>query len=197
MPVDDLVDALRPLVPTEIDAFIPTFSGSTEEYRLAAMTAFADMVSPYYDYSMKLCGIPAVCIEGTMADWKKLLQHWKNVSSILKGHANYFTESVSLIENIIKEVQTPTKEFWSNIFTLTHCGSGSQVVVDGWVQKLFRPPTSLKYIQNFPSSLARIEYKQMDTGRYYKMFRGLMKSTHSGGILVPEFSHKVNEIEGK
>jgi len=193
IPVKELLKALKPRVPTEIDMFIPTFSESTEDYKLAAMTAFAEMVSPYYYYFTASCGIPAIHVRGTEKDWQKLLQHWKNLSQIIKGYDNFFSATKQLISDIIKQFNSPKASFWKDMFYMKKCGSGSQMGADGWIKLLFIEPPEL----NFPTALARIEYKHINTGQTFEMKRGLIKSTRDKNVLVPEFDFTVSEIKEK
>ncbi len=71
-----VIAALRPLVPEDVDKFLPKFTTSDEMSTAAICAAFADMVRPYYGISMYTCGIRAIEILGTREDWKKVLDNW-------------------------------------------------------------------------------------------------------------------------
>ena len=57
-----IADELRYLVPTNIDLFLPEFTSTTASSSMAFMAAFADAMTPYYNYSMYMCGIPKIKI---------------------------------------------------------------------------------------------------------------------------------------
>src|SRR3990167_9458970 len=61
--LDLIADELKKLVPTDIDIFIPKFSTSTPASAFAFKSAFADAMSPYYDYMMLLCGISKIQLQ--------------------------------------------------------------------------------------------------------------------------------------
>ena len=74
------------------------------------------------------------------------------------------------------------------MFELTPCGSGSETVVSGWFAKFFRKEIkSPKYISNFPSHLAKVCYKQLNTDMNYEMYVGLLHSQLQGDCLIPDF----------
>jgi hypothetical protein len=195
MPVDLLFSELKRFVPTEADTFIPVFSESTEDYRLAAMTAFADMTSPYYNYSMYLCGLSAVHLEGTVEDWQKLKVHWGMIRHIIGERDGYFAGVEGIIDQIINQFDSPSPEFWNSMFRLERCGSGSQVEVEGWITEFFTSKPRPAYTKNFSSNIAEITYKQIDTQKRYKMQRGLFESTVEGQMLRPSFGCTVEELK--
>ncbi|MDA1281002.1 MAG: DUF4419 domain-containing protein, partial [Chloroflexi bacterium] len=68
LPLGLVIDALRNVVPTSIDEFLPEFTTTTRRARSARYAAFCDAMSVYYNYSMYMCGIPAVHVKGTHED---------------------------------------------------------------------------------------------------------------------------------
>jgi hypothetical protein len=57
------------------DLFVPRFSTTGPAERVAAEIALLDAVKCYFRYVLEtLCGIPAVTLEGTAADWQELAE---------------------------------------------------------------------------------------------------------------------------
>lgn len=67
--MDALYQEMIGYIPVDTTLFLPTFTTSTETSRLAALAAFLETCSPYYNYMMLACGHPAVRLAGTHDDW--------------------------------------------------------------------------------------------------------------------------------
>lgn len=185
MPLNDLVRAIKQLLPTNCDMFMPEFSTTTDRARMARYASFADLVSPYYDYYMLLCGIPYVDVQGTEDDWKKVLNSWQEISRIISGHEKYFQKTISLLEELVGSLKKA--EFWKEMFSVQKCGSGHQTYVSGWFAELFQQQPETRYACNFSSHLAKVCYKQLNTKKEYEMYHGLLHSQLEDDFLVPDF----------
>ena len=197
MPLFELFDVLKSLVPTDGAAFTPSFSTTTADVQLAEIAAFADMVSPYYDYGTFRCGLPGVHVEGTVEDWRKLAQSWTTLCDL------FFPEVASLdVDPVLKWmscveallIRTITDRddagFWKNIFGWERCGSGSENEVTGWFRQLFwKQPDFPAKITNFATCVARVNYKNLTINQKFTMFRGCFSSTlQEGCILRPHYN---------
>lgn len=191
MPLDELVEALKSYVPTDMTPFMPEFSTLTDRGRHAQYAAFCDMCSPYYDYGMLLCGFPAIEVRGTVADWELMLESWKSLKDKFQSFASYFVKVQTAISNIIANQTNP--EFWKGMFSLQKCGSGSQVLVDGWINDLYLETPPVRYPKNYSSNVSVVKYKQLNTQKNYEMNEGLFFSRMNGDILVPEYGSVVLE----
>lgn len=199
IPLSSLIEKLRDLVPTNIDMFLPRFSTSNERSTLAKYAAFCDMVSPYYDYCMKLCGIPFVRIDGTKEDYEELLNSWNKIYGTLTNiKSNDFkmfswaTKVTSLLSNILANLDNA--DFWKKMFYLDKCGSGGDKVVCGWWKDFYRVQPSPAYPHNFSTHISDVSYKFLDTGQDFIMKSGLLYSKlEDDGLLVPEFGRIVYE----
>jgi hypothetical protein len=178
-----LVEGLMGRIPTDI--MIPCFLGfstDTENAKIANYTAFLDMVSPYYNYSMYLCGIPKVKVLGTKEDWEHFIDNCNVIAKIIPEFGDYLIKVSSKVDDIAKG----SADF-SQIFRLDRCGSGSQAEVAGWIRDFYIEQPRVSYPENFISCMAKIDYHNYNDGQDYRMFAGLFTSTNEDGYLVPAF----------
>jgi hypothetical protein len=187
MPLHVLIEAVKPLIPTNTDVFLPDFSTTTERSRMARYASFCDMVSPYYNYMMMLCGIPYIDVRGTDEDWQKVLDCWGAISATIPGHEEYFSKTTALLKRIL--IERNNSAFWQDMFHMEPCGSGSQVEVEGWLSDFFRIRPRVRYVSNYSTHLAKVCYKQINTNKDYEMFHGILSSRLENDLLIPEFGH--------
>lgn len=194
MPVAGLIKMLEGLVPTDTAPFIPEFSTTTDRSRHAFHAAFCDMVSPYYNYSMMVCGIPAIEVLGTLEDWTLLRDAWLAMgSTVLDGMGDYHFRVVQILNGILMNISVPTTHFWKDIFRLERCGSGSDTEAFGWFTDLFCEAPTTRYVGNFSSHVATVKYKHLNTQKSYEMKVGLFPANLHGQVLVPNFGFLVYE----
>lgn len=189
MPLDLLVEQLEKKVPADSSLFLPDFTTTTERVKHAQYSAFADMCSPYYNYSMLMCGIPAVDVKGEQADWQKLADYWRNLSNLFPGYKSYFQRVQFKLDTIYSNWKADST--WKDIFYLEKCGSGGDKVLKGWIKDLFLEQPSLGYICNYSSGVSKVSYKNLNDGLEYNMFDGLFFSKIVGESLVPDFGSVV------
>ena len=98
-----IVDKLTELIPSDVSPFLLKFSTSNAESQLAFNAAFADAMTPYYNYSMFCCGISKVKVLGEVEDWVSIKESLSKLVSILnkKGMKAYFNKVESLVDRII------------------------------------------------------------------------------------------------
>jgi len=180
-----LVDRLGSLIPIDnMRHFFPTFTTNTPPSILANQTAFLDMVSPYYNYGMLLCGIPKVKVLGTVQDWSTFMFHLGQLTALLE-EANDYLIGVAVK---IAEIAENTCDY-SEMFSLQRCGSGSQVEVTGWIRDFFIEQPRVPYPENFVSCISKIDYKNYNEGgKEYRLYAGLFTSEVEDGYLVPVFN---------
>lgn len=189
MPLSTLVEALKSYVPTNVDLFFPDFTTSSQRSRHAFRSAFCDMCSPYYNYSMLLCGFPAIDVRGTEEDYHTISTKFKELY-LLFEHP-WFTRVQEILNKCVMFRNDP--DWWNAIFSLGKCGSGSQFIVNGWFSQLFIEEPKVKYPENYPSGISIVDYKQLDTGKEYRMQDGLLFSKTDGDFLVPNFGFVIHE----
>ncbi len=190
MPIGELIASLKKLVPENVDEFLPKFSISTERSIHACNATFCDLVSPYYNYCMMMCGIPLIDVRGTLDDWNVLYAAWTNLAKFFPDEQVYFAKVETTIENCINHIND--QSWWLNIFSLERCGSGSDVEVCGWFTNLFKEVPSLRYISNYPTGISKVNYKQLNTNIDYEMQNGLFFSMLENDLMVPDFGNIIS-----
>lgn len=197
LPLESVIAHAKKLVPTNIDLYLPVFTTSTEYSTEAFCAAFADAVSPYYNYSMMLCGFPSIVIGGTDADWKFLADSWRAlVKTTLFGKNTEFPTAVQeILDACVVELNNTAH--WKKMFRIENCGSGHQRQVKGWITKLQRKLPRIAYSENFTSQVSKVAYKQLDTGINYVAYYGLLSSEMDGTILRPQFGSVITEVVPK
>ncbi len=118
------------LIPTDVSPFLLKFSTSNEASQMAFNAVFADAMTPFYSYSMYMCGITKVLVLGEIEDWLRIREAIGSLAGILtKINTEYFAKVAHIVDTIIDSYSEPNKEFWKDIFRLDRCGSGGQVEV--------------------------------------------------------------------
>jgi len=199
MRFDTLIDALRDLVPSDTNAFLPEFSTSNKMTKLAFYASFADMVSPYYNYMMLACGIPKIKIMGDSEEYQSMCSKITSIALLFvddEATTKYLARIHDLFSEIAAAVANEDTEFFKRIFTLERCGSGSQVEVNGWITRMYlKESVRPGYVSNYPTSISTVEYKNLDTNKDYKKYVGLFGSAEEDGFLVPEYGYFINEVK--
>lgn len=190
MPLSLLIEELKDKVPTNTESFLPEFSTSTNRSKHAMRAMFCDMCSPYYNYMMFCCGIPAVDVRGEESDYQKIADNWNRLSDLF-DEQDYFYKVKSILQDVVKKKEDNT--FWKNMFHLERCGSGSQVEVKGWFSRLFKEYPQIGFPENFSTHVAKVSYEQLNTKKKYEMFDGLFYSHMNGDFLEPRFGFVVYE----
>lgn len=192
MPLNHLVQELRSHVPTEATRFMPDFSTTTEAARHAQYAAFCDLCSPFYEYGMYACDFPAISIQGEADDWARLHEQWINLKPLFRAAAEWFDRVGGIFKNCRENLDNAA--WWKGMFKLERCGSGHQTEMSGWLSDVYRsPPNGPGYIRNFPTNVAKVNYKQLDFGFEYVMQDGLFCSRQEGDFMAPEFGYTVHE----
>lgn len=196
MPIDSLLESVFKLIPKGLDKnnVLLNFSTSTASSKLAFSTSFLEAASPFYCYSMFMCGFNKINVLGTIADYEMMKQSITNLSIVFTGKkiVKYFNKVLGLIDKII--VGFEDDNFWKDIFYVEKCGSGSQQIVKGWFHKLFDDFDGYKMMKAFPKHVAIVEYKNLSTGLSYKMQVGIFSSIIEDGYLIPDFEFGINEL---
>lgn len=181
--VDDLISLIESKIPNNLMGdFFPTFTTDTESSDIANKTAFLDMVSPYYDYGMFLCGIPKVRVLGEKSDWLSFIFQLGKITTTIPEFSDYLIKVLDIISKISDETIN-----YSEIFSLERCGSGHQVVVSGWISDLFMEQPRPAYVGNFITCVSKIDYKCYNDNKNYRLCSGLFFSKIDDGFLIPEF----------
>lgn len=195
LPLNRIISELKQIIPTQSHLFFPRFSTSTINSDFAFNTAFADMCSPYYSYSMYLCGIPAIDLRGSKEDWLLASEYAKALCKIFPEYNDYIVKIALMFLMIANHNIQNRNTTFKNMFNLKKCGSGSQVEVDGWITDIFLEIPAIKFVGNYPTNISIVNYKNLSTNKKYRMLCGLFSSSLVDGVLEPQFGHIVTEIE--
>lgn len=207
LPLNAIVSELEQRVPTDTSLFLPEFSTQGEMERFVMYGAFADICSPYYNYSIFCCGIPRVEVRGYAEDYRILAHHVEKLGHLLKGQnasqkiMDWISRSSYTLRTLLNvlrprvefdyDVTDNRAEFFNNMFKLERCGSGSQHEVSGWITNLFLNQPDLPLVENFSTCVNLVKYKYLPTGIHYYMKLGLLSSKESGPVLEPKFGFMV------
>lgn len=199
--IDSLFEKLSEVLPNKdiISDFIPEFSTSNASDTFAFKSVLCDAMQVYYEYFTYCCGISKMKIFGTKDDY--------NVMSYKLDHllSNGLDKPKmrSYIEQVKEQLKTiydnfDNDEFWSGMFWLEFCGSGSQTEVRGWIRNFYIKNINPSYVSNYSKSVSVVPYKNLADGKYYTLMCGLFESNISqDGYLNPEFNYLIcndNEV---
>jgi hypothetical protein len=203
IPVGELISQLRSRVPANVDAFLPTFSTTDELAVFTRYAAFADICSPYYNYSTMCCGLPAVDLRGDVADYENVIaralalvsEFAKVEDRIIGGYlSDKIIPTVRRIVKIMKGEEDGVA-FFKDILTTKRCGSGSDIEVNGWwATSMFVKSYERALPHNTPSHIARVVWTNLETGRKFSINCGLFSSVMEDGFAVPVWGWVKNEI---
>jgi len=184
---------LHEKVPTDIGLFLPEFSTSTEDSKLACMAAFCEAASPYYSYCTLLCGFNRVRIDGTADDWRAIRDHITELGKLLPGLEGYASVVATTITSMLSWVLNDDKDKISKILYTRQCGSGHQLYVYGWFLDFLMGEQ--KRLERLPTHISVVPFKSLNTGENFKLCHGLFSSRKDeDGFCVPQFSSVVNKV---
>jgi len=154
--------------------------------------AFLDAMSPYYNYSMYLCGYNRIDVRGTRKDYGMILAAVLRLQEKIAGEEvkEYMERCYLLLSRLIDGFDHT--EFWKEIFSPQICGSGHQEEVKGWFTDLFFKIPKVAYVRNFSTHVSILKYKELVTQKKYIMRCGLLSSAEQDGFLVPNFEYYIN-----
>ena len=192
--VNEIVDMLKVLVPTNTDVFLPNFTTSTPGSVLARNAMFCDVCSPFYDYCVKLCGFPAIDVRGTRDDWQRMGDNCTRLAAHFRAHVGYFAHLAFLFKDAAETTNGVHAEgFWGDFWGEKRCGSGSGKEVTGWVTSLFLDKPAVGKAHNYPTGVANVNFKCLDDGKDYRLCAGMMSSERKGNTLEPQWGHILYE----
>lgn len=176
------------LSPMPVEDMILDFSIDDEAAMYAQMASFADAASPFFNYMMFLCGIPRVLVAGKKEDWHAIVRRStelsamfadKKVTALMEGAAKFACNAMAVADG--------DEETAAELFKLERCGSGSQEEATGWFSLLLHEdPGNLRLPQNWPSGIAEVRYKIIDTNEDWAMLAGCLSSYDDGHTLWPQ-----------
>jgi|GEM_PF-6731920 hypothetical protein len=112
------------------DLFMRRFSTSTAAHEAVFSAGILDSVQPHLRYSVTMCGIPSVTLEGTRADWQALLD---GVQMLRRHGMDWWVDALApLLEQFVRAADGEIdRDFWQSMFHY-EMESGYEGV-DGWM----------------------------------------------------------------
>ena len=120
---DDLIEEFCNKISENIgneltDILTPNFTTSTKESIIAGKVSIMSTFKKYFNYSIGMvsCGIPYILLEGTLEDWKKILEKLKSLSKY-----KFMAEKIEkdIIEIINTKEGKINLDFWRAIIMET------------------------------------------------------------------------------
>jgi hypothetical protein len=200
IPMASLSNLLSQNVLFDSKLLFPEFSTNNAVTTEVIQAIFCDMASPYYSYSMFCCGIPAIKLLGTQADWENLQSSWNKLVNIFDTPAMHkYGKQVDEILTKIKSTFTNPEgsiDFWKDIFTQKNVGSGGDLVISGWITQLFMTKHEFPKLTNFTATHGIVSYTQLETKRqFYRIFGGFDTQEDAEGFHQLAYSNYVFELE--
>ena len=122
-----------------INALTADFTTTTPVTRMASQITIMDAMKQYFEYIVLRigCGIPQITLQGTPADWQKVLDKTR---ALKKYELDWW---LSGVEPLLQEFVNASKgkvntEFWRNMFKYHDLkGIYKSKTIDGWFVKFF------------------------------------------------------------
>jgi hypothetical protein len=126
---------VRSHIGPSIDLFLPAFSTTGPTERATAGVILLDAVQSYFQYVMRtLCGIPAITLEGTTADWESLAERSEEFAEVGLGR---WIEGIRpvLQQFVLASRGDADVAFWRSLYKLNDQSGGP--VITGWIRAFF------------------------------------------------------------
>jgi len=117
---------------------IPNFSTTTNDSRIASCITMMATFQKYFDYKIQLmCGIPNITINGTLADWKNILERVRALTKYEIPNQKFMREWSARLIAICQEFINVfngqiNKNFWTTMVDYREGGSGPSYI-SGWL----------------------------------------------------------------
>lgn len=117
------------------ETLICDFSTTTPAIRTASEVALMDSFQNYFDYEMRcVCGIPAITIEGTPEDWRRIRARVEVLGTY--GLEWWVSRLRPVLDEFVLAAEgRPTAEFWKAIYKPVE--TYGDKVATGWITDLF------------------------------------------------------------
>lgn len=149
------------------------FSTTGTVERVASQITLMESVKSYFEYIVYriACGIPSVKLQGTAADWRRVLEKTKQLEQY--GLGEWGGELQPILKEFIKAAEgTPNQSFWKNIVKRQNterlkggvCSPDKPTELDGWLLKLFpdengKTLDKVSHTKDMPAEYVRVGFK--------------------------------------
>ena len=177
-----------------------TTTGRTE--RIASQITLMNALKQYFKYVVgyMVCGIPSITLQGTVADWEKVLMKTQALEKY--GMGWWITQLEPILEEFVKAAAGhPNSKFWKDIVMQDHPdrlrGGGCNIYekptnLDGWFLKLFPDvekktvPVSVPHSQGMKSEQVRVPFKYVIENRQREVLKTYDMEMIAGFVGVEE-----------
>jgi len=143
--VEHIVNEMSKVTKNDIvSTFTADFSTTDSASLTASYIVLMTAMKQYFDYEiMCLCGIPAVEMEGTREDWKRLIDKTVVLEGLLATNDTIAAQWFSNIRIILTKLLDTydgnvDTDWWSHIMDAERpFGSGGGITYNGWFRQLF------------------------------------------------------------
>lgn len=202
--VEAIVEVLRTRLPgLNVDSLISRLSTQTTGSQTAMAAAVCHMAAPYYNYMTYMCGLPEIEVTGTLSDWLGLESAGIKLATVFESINprldRYLTRVCGIFLEIAKQLRRgePTPSYWKNIFTTKNIGSGSELLISGWITDLYFKKRELAKLENYTSACSVVPFTNLETKREFVAIHGAFGvSRNAEGFLSCEYGQVVFETTG-
>jgi hypothetical protein len=119
------------------EVLMPNFSTTTPHLRSVAQIFLMGVMKDYFSYGvMTMCGIPAVTMRGTLADWQKLKSKIQFLRTLSSNLDPWVTILEPIMDQLIKSYEgSPNVEWWNSI--IDYMGGSGHNDITGWTLAFF------------------------------------------------------------
>ena len=149
------------------------FSTTGTVERVASQITLMESVKPYFEYIVYSlsCGIPSVKLQGTAADWRRVLEKTKQLEQY--GLGKWVGELKPILMEFIQAADGhPNQAFWKSMVKKQRieqlegggCIPGNPTELDGWLLKLFpdengKTLDKVDHTTEMPAEYVRVGFK--------------------------------------
>lgn len=178
-----------------------TTTGRTE--RIASQITLMNALKQYFKYVVgyTVCGIPSITLQGTVADWEKVLKKTQALEQY--GMGWWTTQLEPILEEFVKAAAGhPNSTFWKDIVMQDRpdrlrgggCSTEQPTNLDGWFLKLFPDvekktvPLTVPHNKTMKSEQVRVPFKYVIENRQREVLKTYDMEMIAGFVGVEEDS---------
>ena len=133
--IDEFSLRVREHVGSAHDLFVPRFSTTSPTERIAAEIVLLDAMQSYFEYELHtFCGIPAITLEGTVADWQELADRAKAFAQF--DLEWWLTPLQPILQEFVATARGDVRRaFWESVYKFDSFSGGAAIT--GWIAAFF------------------------------------------------------------
>ena len=134
--VDEIANKIgENMNPDFVELMTTPLSSTTRLESTIFKISLMEAAQHYFKYTCyTLCGIPEVCIKGTVSDFEDIKRRLKGIGTLLGGLKVWTDKIVSHMDAIIETLHGRQDiEWWKSIVTKNYGGSGKPAYMSGWI----------------------------------------------------------------